>query len=110
MRGGRMRCRIQIQERIEDIDSAGGESIEFRTIHTCWAAIEPLSGREFSANQTRGAKVKTKFLLRYYEGVKPAYRLLWTALGVRTYDITEVLMVDGKRSEMILMAEELVSK
>lgn len=110
MRGGRLRCRIQLQERVSTTDVAGDVSTTYNTVHTCWAAIEPLSGREFSANQARSARVKTKFTIRYYTGVIPAWRILWTAIGERTYDVSEVLLVDGKRHEMTLIAEEIVSR
>jgi SPP1 family predicted phage head-tail adaptor len=54
----------------------GGEIVEWRTTYSCFASIEPLSGREqYYASQTK-ATTTHKIILRHTT-ITPKHRILW---------------------------------
>lgn len=110
MRAGKLDTRIRIDRMSTTQDAAGAQVNTWVAVAYRWASVEPLVGREFLAAQQRGGKVQTRFRLRYYEGITPAMRIVWTIGAVtRYFDITDVQIVQGKKHEMIVMADELVN-
>lgn len=62
---GRLRHRVAIQERVQDQDSDTGDIVEsWLTLATVWAAVEPLSGREFLAAAATQSLVTAKIIIR----------------------------------------------
>jgi len=79
---GRLRHRVILQALVDLLDSNGdtiqnqdtGEVLRaWQDVATVWAAIEPLSAREFIAAQETQSKVTTKIIIRHRE-VDPAWR------------------------------------
>ena len=50
MQVGRMRYRIEIQDYKSTQDADGFETREWMTVHTVWADIAPVSGKEYMAS------------------------------------------------------------
>lgn len=91
---GTLRHRVELQRRVLDsngdplIDSNGEQVVEWETIATVWAAIAPLSAREFVASQKVDSQVTTRITIRYRAGVDSNVRILH---GSTIYNIEGVL-------------------
>lgn len=77
---GRLRHRVEIQYAVESQDPSTGEVFstwgEFATV---WAAIEPLSAREFIAAQAEQSKISARVVIRYLAGVNAKMRIYHSA-------------------------------
>ena len=87
---GRLRHRILIEEYVLDLDS-NGEVIQdpesgqtfgtWTEVATVWAAIEPLSTREFIAAQAVQSQMTARIIIRHREGLDAAMRLVHMRSG-----------------------------
>lgn len=87
---GRLRHRVRIERYAELLDSNGetiqdpetGEiSREWTTVATVWAAIEPLSAREFIQSQATQSQISARIVIRYRDGLDAAMRLVHVRTG-----------------------------
>lgn len=87
---GRLRHRVRIEELTYLRDSNGeviqdpntGETREeWAEVATVWAAIEPLSAREFIQSQAIQSQVTTRIVIRYRDGLHAAMRLVHVRTG-----------------------------
>lgn len=85
---GRLRHRVEIQQQVSTVDSSGETSIEWETVDTVWAAVEPLSAREYIAAQQIGSQITTRITIRYRDDIVPSMRILH---GSTIYNIQGVL-------------------
>lgn len=95
---GRLRHRVRIERLIPVLDSDGeviqdpdtGEVLRtWITLGEVWAAVEPLSGREFIQSQETQAKVEARIVFRRQDYlVNAADRIIH---GVRTYNVAATL-------------------
>lgn len=109
MRAGQMRHRVTVLQRSTSQGSSGEQSNAWSMYAIRWAAIEPLSGREFFSAQQREARVTTQFGMRPLPGLKTAMRLQ-TDDG-KLYNIVAVLPQGvGLNSEITIFADELVEE
>ena len=75
------------------------------TVATVWAAVEPLSAREFIAAQAVQSNVSVRITMRYRPGITSAMRLLHDG---KVYNITGVLAdKDSGREYLTLPCAEL---
>lgn len=89
MQAGKLRHRITLQANAAVQDPATGYMVPgWIEVAQVWAAIEPLSAREFIAAQAVQSDVTTRIVIRHRAGVSPAMRILH---GDRIYNITGVL-------------------
>lgn len=66
IQAGRLRHRVQIQIPVSTQDQQSGDlNADWQTVATVWAAIEPLSGREFIAAQAEASRINTRITIRY---------------------------------------------
>lgn len=105
MRAGELRHRVTIQQKTFSRDSYGGETITWTDVATVWAAVEPISGREYFTAQQTQAEVTTRIRIRHRAGITPVMRVLW---GTRLYDIISVIEVKERNREIHLMCQEVV--
>ena len=105
MKIGSMRHRVTIQYKVTTIDGYGGESITWTDLLTCWAAVEPLSGREFLEGRRLENEINHRIRIRYREGLTPSMRVIW---GSRAFDVESVIERASRRREIWLMCRELV--
>jgi SPP1 family predicted phage head-tail adaptor len=94
---------VTIEEKQVTRDSYGGEVITWAEVVTCWAAVEPLQGREFLDGRRLEAEVSTRIRIRYRPGIKPGQRITW---GDHVYDLEAVIEHESKRRELRLMCRE----
>lgn len=87
---GRFRHRVRIEQKVKLLDSNGdvyqdpetGETRdEWVEVATVWAAIEPLSAREFVQSQTMESKVSARIVIRHRDDVNAAMRLVHVRTG-----------------------------
>jgi SPP1 family predicted phage head-tail adaptor len=101
MHAGKLRHRVLIEELVAQTDTAddviqneatGEVDRVWTPIAEVWAAIEPLSAREFLAAQAVQSKVTTRITIRY-RAISPTMRLVHMRRGARDtiYNIEGVL-------------------
>lgn len=105
MRAGELRHRVTIQISTEPQNTYGEGVPIWTTFDNVWAAIEPLSGREYWAAQQENAEVNTRIRIRNKQGITPKMRVSW---GNRIYDIMTVIRVNERDREIHLMCREVV--
>lgn len=96
MQVGRMRYRIEIQDYKSTQDADGFETREWMTVHTVWADIAPVSGKEYMASNKETAEITNKIYIRFRSGIKSTMRIKH---GDRIFEIESVL--GDKRSGML---------
>ena len=105
---GKLRHRVALQRYAGGADSYGdplyGTGASWETVATVWAAIDPVSGREFYAAEQAQSAVTHKIRLQYYPGVSAAWRV---ALGRRVFRIQSVIDWEERRESLLLMAQEV---
>lgn len=89
---GRLRHRVRIEQEIDQVDSngdtiqdpnTGAVSKEWIEVATVWAAIEPLSAKEFIASQATQSQVVARIVIRQRPGLNAAMRLVHMVNGAR---------------------------
>ena len=103
MKIGSLRHRVTIESQTTTQDAYGGEVITWSEVATVWAAVEPLSGREFMDGRRQEAEINTRIRIRYRSGLLPGMRVTW---GDHTYDIEAVIERESRRREIWLMCRE----
>lgn len=98
---GRLRHLVRIEEYVDVLDTSGepvrgeqGEFIkEWAEVATVWAAIEPLSAREFIQSAAMQSQVTARITIRQRDGLNAAMRLVHVVNGAdgKVYDIEGVL-------------------
>lgn len=105
IRAGKLRHKVEIQEKIVSRDSMGGEEITWVPFIYCRCQISPLSGREYFAAQQVQSTVSHKMQMRYQPGIKPTHRIQW---GERVFDINASLNKDERNVELIIFCTEAI--
>jgi SPP1 family predicted phage head-tail adaptor len=94
---GKLQHRVTIQALVSPTDSNGdplrgeqGELLdpEWTDVATVWAAIEPLSAREFIQSSAMQSQVTARITIRARAGITPAMRAVH---GSKVYNIEGVL-------------------
>jgi len=109
MRAGRLRHQVAIQRRTSAESNFGEPADTWTTLATVPAGIEPVSGREYFAAQQVQSEVTHRVAIRYFAGISPKDRLVWTdpATGVaRYFDIRAVIDQNERHRELQLMCVE----
>lgn len=108
MRAGQLRHPITIQRPKYAQDQATGEMTpSWVEVASTWAAIEPLSAREFIAASATQSAVSARIVIRYRAGVDATMRILHLD---KIYNIEGVLAdKDSGRDYLTLPCSEGVS-
>ena len=90
MRAGDLRHRIKFQKLVSGMDPETMEPIEasWVDVATLWAAVNPLSGREFIQAKAAQSEEVGRIVIRYRSDIKAAMRGIE---GDRVYNIQAVL-------------------
>lgn len=90
LEAGRLRHRVRIEQYIDLLDTSGeviqdpetGEvSRAWVVVATVWAAIEPVSGREFIQSRAIQAEIVARIVIRQRDGLDAAMRLVHARTG-----------------------------
>lgn len=98
--------RVTIQEKTITKDNIGNQVEVWHDITTVWAAIQPLSGREYWAARQVNAETTTKVTILYRRGVTAEHRILY---GSRVLEILEVVNPLEGNAELVLMCKEAIN-
>lgn len=89
MRNGKLRYRVELQKQVATRSpTSGAQPVTWETVDTVWAAIEPLSVREFIQSGASQSAVTTRVVIRFIEGIDASWRVVY---GSRIYNIEGVL-------------------
>ena len=105
---GKLRHRITLQQYTGSADDYGDirrqDDANWRTAAVVWAAVDPISGREFYAAEQAQSELSHKVRIRYRQGVKPGMRLL---LGSRRLYIQSVIDWEERHESLLPMVQEV---
>lgn len=104
MNAGQLDQRVTVERLQQGQDEYGGPVTTWAPLFTTWAAVEPLTGREYFAAAAVQSEVTTRLRLRFRPGVSAADRV--THEG-RVYDITSVIDFKSSNRELVLMCRAL---
>lgn len=94
---GRLRHRVRFESFVLTLDSNGDtmqspetgvEIGEWVLAYEAWAAVEPLSAREFIASQSVQSKVVARIIMRQRPDIDPAMRIVFRG---KVYNIEGVI-------------------
>ena len=89
MASGKLRHRVRIEEQVHATDEdTGAVSTSWQFVAVVWAAIEPLSAREFIAAAATQSAITARITIRYRPGMRASMRILH---GSSIYNIQGVL-------------------
>ena len=77
MRAGRLRHRIEIQERQGPKNLLGGVSDNWVTIATVWASIEPMTIKDYLSSDAQIADLHGKIVMRFNQIIRSDHRILY---------------------------------
>lgn len=100
MKAGDLDQRVKIERLVEGVDEIGQPVTDWLPIVSTWAAVEPLTGREYLAAAAIQSEVTTRVRLRYRPGITSADRV---AHEGRIYGITSVIDYRSDHRELVLM-------
>lgn len=106
---GKMRHRITFQSFTGTTDSFGdplsADDSNWKNEATLWAAIDPISGKEFYAAQQSQSEVSHKVRCRYQSGLTTAMRIKF---GARKFKIISIINWEERNESLLIMCRELV--
>lgn len=106
---GRLRCRITFQRFDGALDEYGApllsDDAHWPDYARAWAAVDPLSGREFFVAAQSQSEVTHRVLLRYMAGIETEMRIRY---GKRILEIVSVRDVNERHEYLQLLCRELV--
>lgn len=103
MRAGELRHLITIQQPIASQSSSGEETYTWPTYAQVYAAIEPMTMREFYQLDQDTAERTVHFIIRYKAGITAKMRISWDS---RLYDIQSIINTKQRNRSMVLIAVE----
>ncbi len=104
MDAGRLDKRVTLRSKVVAQDAWGAPVETWSDVAIVWAAVEPLSGREFFAAAQVQAEQMQRITIRYRTGVTTAMRVAWAG---RLFDITAVIDWRERHEALQLMCREL---
>ena len=106
---GKMRHRITFQQFTGEQDSFGdplqADDDNWVDVVSPWAAIDPVSGREFYAAEQSQSEVSHKIRCRYYPGLTTDMRIKY---GKRIFQIASIIDWEERHQSLLIMCKELV--
>ena len=105
MKAGQLDQRVTVERLQGGFDELGQPLPDtWAPLFTCWAAVEPLVGREYIAAQAAMSEVKLKIIMRYRPGITPADRVSHNGT---VYGIEAVIDVHSSRRELHLLCKAI---
>lgn len=107
MQAGKLDKRITIQQKAITRDSDGAEIVTWQAFMAVWAAVIPVSGREYVQLKALESEQTTRVIMRHRPGVVPAMRVL---VADRTLDIIDVREIAMARRTLELMCRDITGQ
>ncbi|MDI1342409.1 phage head closure protein [Polaromonas sp.] len=102
MKTGSLDQRVTVERLSVGVDEIGQPYSIWAALVTVWAAVEPLSGREYIAAMSAQSEVTTRIRLRYRPGITSADRVNHEGT---LYNITSVIDYKSRNHELVLMCK-----
>ena len=106
---GKMRHRITFQRFSGALDDFGdplqADAANWTDVATMWAAIDPISGREFYAAEQSQSEVSHKIRCRYRTVLDTAMRITY---GKRRFKIISLIDWEERHESLLLMCKEVL--
>lgn len=102
---GKMRHRITFQMPGGGVDEHGDPADVWEDVTTVWAAIDPISGREFYAAEQSQSEVSHKVRIRFRAGLTTAMQIKF---GQRAFRIISIINWAERGEGLLIMCKELV--
>lgn len=104
MKAGQLDQRVTV-ERFTSTEDELGQPIEtWAPLFTCWAAVEPLTGREYLAAQAAVSEVTARIRMRFRPWMTAQDRVIHEGT---VYQIQSVIDVRSENRELHLMCKAL---
>lgn len=101
-----MRHRVTLRKKEIAEDALKQQSEAWTDIATVWAAIEPLSGREYFAASQENTEVTTRITIRYLPGITTDLRVVF---GGRVFEVLSAIDPGERNISLILMCKEALT-
>jgi len=100
---GDLRHRIVFEQPVEVDDGHGGHVVSWATFATVWAAVEPISGREYFEAHQMQREVTHRVKIRSLPGLDENMRIIFND---RVFEIESIIDLDERRYFMELLCRE----
>lgn len=104
MKIGDLRHRVVLQKKEITVDELKQQTENWTDIASVWAAIEPLSGREYFAARQLNEEVSVKITIRYRDDVTSDNRLVFNN---KVFEVLSVIDPRERGKTLILMCREV---
>ena len=104
MKAGQLDQRVTVERYTSTEDELGQPIEAWAPLFTCWAAVEPLTGREYLAAQAAVSEVTAKIRMRFRPWMTAEDRVIHNGT---TYGIQSVIDVRSEHRELHLMCKAL---
>ena len=105
MKSGDLNQRVSVERLQGGVDELGQPLPDtWAPLFTCWAAVEPLTGREYIAAQAAVSEVTAKIRMRFRPWMTAEDRVIHDGT---TYGIESLVDVRSGNRELVLMCKAL---
>jgi len=102
----KLRHRVTFQKPTGTTTNSMGENVPAYTDYaTVWAAVEPMTGREYAEAQKIRAETTYKVMVRYLAGVTPDMRIIHHS---KTLEIQSILNIEERNVQLQIVASEVI--
>ena len=102
MKAGQLDQRVTVERYTSTEDELGQPIEAWAPLFTCWAAVEPLTGREYLAAQAAVSEVTAKIRMRFRPWMTSQDRVIHNGT---VYQIQSVIDVRSENRELHLMCK-----
>lgn len=102
MRAGDLDQRVTVERFTSTQDELGQPIESWAPLFTCWAAVEPLTGREYLAAQAAVSEVTARIRMRFRPWMTAQDRVIHNGT---TYGIESLVDVRSGNWELVLMCK-----
>ena len=104
MKSGDLDQRVTVERFTSTVDDWGTPIESWAPLFSCWAAVEPLVGREFIAAQAAQSEVTARIRMRFRPWMTAQDRVIHNGT---TYGIESLIDVRSDHRELVLMCKAL---
>lgn len=102
MKAGQLDQRVTVARYTSTQDELGQPIESWAPLFTCWAAVEPLTGREYLAAQAAVSEVTARIRMRFRPWMTAEDRVIHNGT---TYNIVSLIDVRSDHRELVLMCK-----
>ena len=104
MKAGDLDQRVTVERLQGGFDELGQPIQSWAPLFTCWAAVEPLVGREYLAAQAAVSEVTARIRMRFRPWMTAQDRVIHNGT---TYNIESLIDVRSENRELVLMCKAI---